>query len=86
MFYMDKTFIFNAFIMMGVMPLEIHVIYNDQIPNYAFIDFEDPTSVLQKLTGQIIPGTNPVRTLAYNLIISLIKHRYPNSQCHIIIW
>lgn len=59
---MDKDFIINAFKKMGEHPISVKLMrdkYTNEI-GYAFVNFYDPTSVIQKLDGLFIPDTYPV--------------------------
>lgn len=68
---MDKKFILEAFHKMGEYPISINVVfdkYRRRSVGYAFIEFNDPTSIIQKLDGLIIPNSDPV---SYKIIYIL---------------
>jgi len=61
--YMTESFITSAFQKMGEYPQNVKLMCNKntwEITGYAFVDFYDPVSVMQKLNGKYIPGTIPV--------------------------
>ncbi|XP_060860100.1 tRNA selenocysteine 1-associated protein 1-like [Metopolophium dirhodum] len=60
--YMTESFITGAFQKMGEYPKNVKLIRNKNTgenAGYAYVDFYDPVSVMQKLNGKYIPGTNP---------------------------
>jgi len=61
--YMTESFITGAFQKMGEFPMNVKLIRNKNTgenAGYAYADFYNPLSVMQKLNGKYIPGTNPV--------------------------
>lgn len=76
---MDKNFLMEAFHKMGEYPININLIfdkYKRRPVGYAFIEFHDPTSVIQKLDGLIIPDSNPVSYIIINLYFLLIFNSF----------
>ncbi|KAL5245442.1 hypothetical protein ACI65C_012852 [Semiaphis heraclei] len=60
--YMSESFITGAFQKMGEYPKNVKLMRNKntgETAGYAFVDFYDPVSVMHKLNGKYIPGTNP---------------------------
>ncbi|VVC44685.1 RNA recognition motif domain [Cinara cedri] len=60
--YMTESFITGAFQKMGEYPKNVKLMRNKntgETAGYAFVDFYDPVSVLHKLNGKYIPGSNP---------------------------
>lgn len=60
---MTESFITGAFQKMGEYPKNVKLMRNKntgETAGYAFVDFYDPVSVMHKLNGKYIPGTNPV--------------------------
>ncbi|XP_050540845.1 tRNA selenocysteine 1-associated protein 1-like [Daktulosphaira vitifoliae] len=60
--YMTESFITAAFQKMGEYPKNVKLMRNKntgETAGYAFVDFYDPVSVMHKLNGKYIPGTNP---------------------------
>ncbi|XP_022170444.1 tRNA selenocysteine 1-associated protein 1-like isoform X2 [Myzus persicae] len=60
--YMTESFITGAFQKMGEYPKNVKLMRNKntgETAGYAFVDFYDPVSVMHKLNGKYIPGTNP---------------------------
>jgi len=60
--YMTESFIMGAFQKMGEYPKNVKLMRNKntgETTGYAFVDFYDPVSVMHKLNGKYIPGTNP---------------------------
>jgi len=60
---MTKSFITEAFAIMGEYPTRVKLRHNKNTfitVDYAFVDFYDPVSTMHKLNGKCIPGTNPV--------------------------
>jgi len=60
---MSESFITGAFQKMGEYPKNVKLMRNKntgETAGYAFVDFYDPVSVMHKLNGKYIPGTNPV--------------------------
>ncbi|XP_026817952.1 tRNA selenocysteine 1-associated protein 1 isoform X2 [Rhopalosiphum maidis] len=59
---MTESFITGAFQKMGEYPKNVKLMRNKntgETAGYAFVDFYDPVSVMHKLNGKYIPGTNP---------------------------
>jgi len=60
---MTESFITSAFQKMGEYPKNVKLMRNintGDITGYAYVDFYDSVSVMHKLNGKYIPGTNPV--------------------------
>ncbi|XP_027839594.2 tRNA selenocysteine 1-associated protein 1-like [Aphis gossypii] len=60
--HMTESFITGAFQKMGEYPKNVKLMRNKntgETAGYAFVDFYDPVSVMHKLNGKYIPGTNP---------------------------
>ncbi|XP_060877747.1 tRNA selenocysteine 1-associated protein 1-like [Metopolophium dirhodum] len=60
--YMTESFITGAFQKMGEYPKNVKLMRNKntgETAGYAFVDFYDPVSIMHKLNGKYIPGTNP---------------------------
>jgi len=65
---MTESFITGAFQKMGEYPKNVKLMRNKntgETAGYAFVDFYDPVSVMHKLNGKYIPGTNPVSNLFF---------------------
>jgi len=77
---MSENFITGAFQKMGEYPKNIKLMRNkntDETAGYAFVDFYNPVSVIHKLNGKYIPGTNPVSS---NFIFYFPVHIHPESM------
>jgi len=73
---MTESFITGAFQKMGEYPKNVKLMRNKntgETAGYAFVDFYDPVSVMHKLNGKYIPGTNPVSN---HPVIILFKSNY----------
>lgn len=71
---MTESFITGAFQKMGEYPKNVKLMRNKntgETAGYAFVDFYDPVSVMHKLNGKYIPGTNPV-SLPFVFLISFL--------------
>lgn len=72
---MTESFITGAFQKMGEYPKNVKLMRNKntgETAGYAFVDFYDPVSIMHKLNGKFIPGTNPVSYHLYYPFVFLI--------------
>jgi len=80
---MSESFITGAFQKMGEYPKNVKLMRNKntgETAGYAFVDFYDPVSVMHKLNGKYIPGTNPVSN---NFILNFPVHIYSGLMSQI---